>query len=161
MKLTTLTAIFCIFSITAFGQASLKFNPKYKPKTLEEAIFQLEKLHHDTVKVKITAMTEEQFTIGSHFAMGMWIRNNWRLWGGGKLSKYFNSIGIFHADDMSGIILTSYYRHLKGQNRELEKQIKYYQDYWKTSAEHFERLKTDTLYQEQIQKQQDSLKTLN
>ena len=65
----------------------------------------------------------------------MWIRNSWKLWSRGKLSKYFNSIGVFHPDDMSGIILTSYYRHLKGQDRELEKQVKYYQDFWKESKD--------------------------
>ena len=60
----------------------------------------------------------------------MWIRNNWGLWKGSRLSKFFNEKGIYHPDDMSGIILDSYYRYLTGQEITLSEQIKYYQDYW-------------------------------
>jgi hypothetical protein len=161
MRPIILTIFFHFLTIIAFGQGGSKADLKYKPKNLDEAVLQLEKIHHDTIKQQIIAMTEEQFIGNSHFGMGMGIRNNWKLWKGGELSKYFNTIGIYHPDDMSGIILTSYYRHLKGQDRELEKQVKYYQDYWKASTEHFNKLKTDTAYQRQIQQTQDSLKTVS
>jgi hypothetical protein len=36
---------------------------------------------------------------------------------------------------MSGIILASYYRYLRGEPIELEAQIKMYQDYWKKAGE--------------------------
>ena len=63
------------------------------------------------------------------------MRNNWGLWKGSRLSKWFNSQGIKHTDDMSGVILVSYYRHLNGKPIELEKQIQYYKNYWaKTKA---------------------------
>lgn len=156
MRPVILTIIFCFLSVVAFAQGGTKSDLKYKPKTLDEAVLQLEKIHHDTTKNKIRAMTEDQFIGNSHMGLGMWIRNNWGLWGGGELSTYFKSIGIFHPDDMSGIILTSYYRQLNGQDQELEKQVKYYQDYWKSSKEHFERLKTDTTYRKKIQQTQDS-----
>ncbi|MCH5598099.1 DUF6794 domain-containing protein [Niabella ginsengisoli] len=139
------------------GQQPPKADLKYKPKNLEEAISQLDKIHHDTTKQQILAMTEDQFIGNSHFGLGIWIRNNWRLWKDGDLSKYFNSIGIYHPDDMSGIILTSYYRQLKGQDRNLDEQVKCYQDYWKASTEHLNRLKNDTTYQRQIRQSQDSL----
>lgn len=57
-------------------------------------------------------ISEEEFTVNTHFGFGMWIRNNWNLWGGSRLSIYFNQKGIHHPDDMSGIILVSYHRHL-------------------------------------------------
>ncbi len=158
MKVVILAIVLYLACISVFGQTPSKTDLKYKPKNLDEAILQLEKLHHDTTKRNILRMTEDQFGLRSHFGMGTWMRNNWRLWGGGKLAKYFNSIGIFHPDDMSGIVLTSYYRHLKGQDRALENQVKYYQNYWKESKEHFERLKTDTSYQRKIQRNLDSLK---
>lgn len=135
MKSMILAVVFYLFLSQALGQDVSKFNSRYKPKTLDEAVLQLEKLHHDTTKKQIIALTEDQFKLYSHLETGMWIRNNWKLWSGGKLSKYFKSIGVFHPDDMSGIILTSYYRHLKGQDRELEKQVKYYQDFWKVSKD--------------------------
>jgi uncharacterized C2H2 Zn-finger protein len=61
------------------------------------------------------------------------MRNNWQLWGGSRLSKYFNDKGIYHPDDMSGIILDSYHRNLNGQEIKLDEQVKYYQDYWEKS----------------------------
>ncbi|MCE2996842.1 MAG: DUF6794 domain-containing protein [Cyclobacteriaceae bacterium] len=150
---------FHLLIITAFGQGPSKADIKYKPKDLNDAILQLEKIHDDTTKQKILAMTEREFIANSHFGLGMWMRNNWGLWKGGVLAKHFNSMGIYHPDDMSGIILTSYYRHLNGHDRELEKQVKYYQDYWKASNEHSNRLKTDTSYQKEIRHRQDSFKT--
>ena len=35
---------------------------------------------------------------------------------------------------MSGIILNSYQRKLKGEDIKLEEQLKYYQDYWRKSG---------------------------
>ena len=159
MRAIILTISFYFLVAITFGQSVSKPDLKYTPKNLEEAVLQLERIHHDTTKQRILEMTEDLFTGHSHFGLGMWIRNNWKLWKGGELAKYFNSIGIFHPDDMSGIILTSYYRHLKGQERALDKQVKYYQDYWKASSEHIERLKKDTSYQRQVQQKQDSLKS--
>ncbi len=66
-----------------------------------------------------------------HHGYGTSLRNNWGLWDKESiLHKYFRNIGIWHADDMSGIILTSVYRKIKGQEIDLEGQIKFYQEYW-------------------------------
>lgn len=78
---------------------------------------------------------EREFTGKVHLGFGMWLRNNWQLWGGSRLSKYFNDLGIFHPDDMSEIILVSYHRHLSNRQIELEEQIAYYQDYWKNAKD--------------------------
>jgi len=58
--------------------------------------------------------------------MGMGIRNSWRLWSGSPRARYFNSIGIFHPDDMSGIILRSLARRLRGEDIRLEEQVEEY-----------------------------------
>lgn len=122
---------------------------KYKPKNLDEAISQLDILLTEKKKKDIYDMTEKDYISNSHFSTGMWIRNNWGLWGGQELAKYFNALGIYHPDDMSGIILCSYYRHIHNQDYKLEEQIKYYQDYWKKSQELGQRLKTDTAFERQ------------
>ena len=46
-----------------------------------------------------------------------------------------DNLGIYHPDDMSGIILDSYHRYLTGKEIKLEEQIKFYQDYWKKANE--------------------------
>ena len=149
--------IILLFAFTStFGQTDSK-KENYKPINLEEAVEQLKIIHHDTIKQKILEMTEDEFLGGAHMGLGMWMRNNWGLWKGKELAKYFNSIGIYHPDDMSGIILSSYYRELHGQEWKVDEQVKYYQDFWKKSNEHFHRLETDTAYQKMIQAKQDSL----
>jgi hypothetical protein len=80
---------------------------------------------------------------GMHFGAGLSMRNGWKLWKGkNSLARYFHSIGIFHPDDMSSIILTSFHRRLNGKNIELASQVRYYQDYW-NKAKTTRRLSTD------------------
>jgi len=75
--------------------------------------------------------SEEKFTCSLHHSLGRWIRNNWKLWDEeGALYKWFKERGIEHADDMSGIILTSYYRSTHGLSIELDEQIEVYKKYW-------------------------------
>ena len=87
----------------------------------------------DSIKTKIKALTEAEFSGKYHFGFGMWMRNNWGLWKGSRLSKYFNSIGVYHPDDMTGIIFDSYHRQLTGHEIKLNEQVKYYQNYWAKS----------------------------
>ena len=151
-----LTILF--FSLLALNgqEVSREEIPKSKPTTLEEAVFQLTKTLPDTTQQKVLSMTEDEFIGGSHFGLGMWIRNNWGLWRGGSLAKDFNNKGIFHPDDMSGIILTCYYRQLHNQDWELEKQIQYYQDYWKGTQEYKYRLENDTAFARQEKEKYES-----
>lgn len=111
------------------------------PTTLEECFELLTEFFKHDISA-INEMSENKFMSSTHFSSGMFIRNNWFLWWypnhnsdkwpkeQPKLNQYFNSIGITHADDMSGIILTSFYRHLKGENLKLNEQIKIYHKHW-------------------------------
>jgi hypothetical protein len=103
----------------------------YIPIDLNDCFKQMDIFWADSIKTQIREMTEDEFTAKAHFGIGMWLRNNWRLWGDSRLSKYFNDLGIFHPDDMSGIILTSYHRYLLGQDIKLGEQVNYYKEYWK------------------------------
>lgn len=105
-------------------------NKTYIPKDLEDCFVQINTLWNDSIKAKVKTLEENEFTGKVHLGFGMWMRNNWQLWGGSRLSKYFNNLNIYHPDDMSGIILISYHRHLNNRKIRLEEQVKYYQDYW-------------------------------
>lgn len=107
----------------------------YIPKDIEDCFKQIDSFWDDSTKVKVKQWTEDEFSGRVHMGFGMWMRNNWQLWGGSRLSKYFNDLGIYHPDDMSGIILDSYHRYLTGKEIKLEGQIKFYQDYWKKANE--------------------------
>jgi len=102
----------------------------YIPKNLNECYNELNSMLDKKRIDKIKTISEKEFSTDSHFGMGLWIRNNWGLWKVSRLHLFFKANGIFHPDDMSGIILTSYHRNLKGTEVQLEKQIKYYQEYW-------------------------------
>ncbi len=108
---------------------------QYIPKDIEDCFKQIDKFWSDSTKIKIKQLTEEKFSSNAHLSFGMWMRNNWQLWGGSRLSKYFNDKGIYHPDDMSGIILDSYHRYLTGKDIQLDKQIEFYQLYYKVNKE--------------------------
>ena len=85
---------------------------------------------HPTLITEMRLKPEDDM-IQYHHGLGTWIRNNWALWPNGRLSKYFNEGGIKHADDMSGIILTSFWRHLHSQPIKLDEHIEGYKKYWR------------------------------
>jgi len=107
----------------------------YIPVNLADCFAQLDTLLPDSLRAELTLLSRDEFISKTHFGLGLWLRNNWQLWGGSRLSTYFRDKGIFHADDMSGIILTSYHRHLNHQDIGLAEQIASSQAYWKKREE--------------------------
>jgi hypothetical protein len=96
------------------------------PKNLEEAIARL-----ITDNEGIDIPKDENKFIGQfHHQVGMWMRNEWGLWTGSELQTWFKERGIHHADDMSGIIMSSFHRRINGKEIKLDEQIKHYRKYW-------------------------------
>jgi len=66
-----------------------------------------------------------------HHTTGRAIRNDWGLWNDkNELHEFFVSIGIWHPDDMSAIILESLHRLLNNKPINLTEQVTKYKDYW-------------------------------
>jgi len=101
----------------------------YIPKNLDDCFIELEKIL-EPKNIEEIKNGEEDDMVLYHHDLGRYLRNNWGLWVGSHLAKWFNTQGIEHPDDMSGIILDSFWRHLNSKSIELDKQIKYYQKYW-------------------------------
>lgn len=97
-----------------------------KPNTLEECFLELDKFENINEFIEL----EESELALAHFGLGRWIRNNWNLWTANNLTIYFNSMSIFHADDMSSIIITSYHRLKNNKPIKLEEQVETYIEYW-------------------------------
>lgn len=91
------------------------------PKTLEECYVEL----NDTEGLlDWLKETEESATAIAHHSLGRWIRNNWGLWKAeGELFHFFKNNGIDQPDDMSGIILTSFHRHMNNKDIKLDEQF--------------------------------------
>jgi len=67
----------------------------------------------------------------THHGLGRWLRNNWGLWKKeSALYKYFNKMGLWHADDMSSLIIRSYHRHINDKKINLKLQINKTIKYW-------------------------------
>lgn len=112
-----------ITSFIAFGQIKSSYMKKEKPKNLTECIQMLDKNLKKQDKEYIKTLTEDEFFMESHFTLGMGIRNEWIRRGNPELVKFFLDQGVKHPDDMSAMILTSYYRHLLGKEIDFEGQI--------------------------------------
>jgi hypothetical protein len=101
----------------------------YIPVDLEDALTELDRIMGTQGRNEILKTTEQDM-FEYHHGVGTWMRNNWGLWKGSQLAKYFNQLGIHHPDDMSGIILHSYWRHIHGKPIDLEAQVHRYQEFW-------------------------------
>ena len=97
------------------------------PKTLEECYIELDQ--SEGIDQWLTE-TEDSAIALYHSTTGRWIRNNWGLWTDGKLKQWFISNEITEPDDMSGIILRSFYRYKKGLDINLEEQFKHTIDFY-------------------------------
>jgi hypothetical protein len=90
-------------------------NGVYIPKDLGECFIELDKLLSEIDKKEMSALPKKADMIRYHLSLGMWMRNNWGLWGGSRLYKYFHDKGLNHPEDMSSIVLFYYYEWLIGK----------------------------------------------
>lgn len=134
MKLIIIQIAFMFFSTICFAQDGCKIYEEkgYIPVDLQDALMYFDCKWSAADKDSFKLESESLATSKLHFGTGRAIRNHWGLWKrNSKLSAYFNELGINHPDGISDIILTSFHRHLNGEDIRLEEQIRFYKDYWK------------------------------
>ena len=117
--------IFLLLSITL-----LSCSQRNVPLALRGTINRIDKHLNDTVKYDFRIAPESVATTKHHFGLGLAVRNGYNLWKGGLLKTFFKLHGIWHADDMSGIILTTYHRKLNGKPIKFKEQKHFYKTYW-------------------------------
>ncbi len=104
-----------------------KIDDIYIPKDLGECFIELDKMLSEVSKNEMKSKKDKSGMIDYHFGLGMWLRNNWGLWSGSRLQKYFTDRKVSHPDDMSGVILEYYYDWLQGKSetwKDWEKKVK-------------------------------------
>jgi len=82
---------------------------QYIPANLEECFIELNKILKEKDVETIRQLSSSDETIRYHHGFGMWLRNNWGLWGGSRLQVYLIDRGVNHPDYMSSLILEYYY----------------------------------------------------
>jgi len=126
---------FPVILIFLFSFCSSK-SPVHNPQNLIDAIHYFERTWSNAVKDKFKNQSEEEASSNAHFNVGMWIRNNWiRGSSDTNLVSYFHSLGVYHPDDMSSIILVSLHRKLNGKEIDLSKQVESIKTYWEPIIE--------------------------
>ncbi len=65
-------------------------------------------------------MQSEDEMIQYHMGLGISIRNSWGLWAGGPLAKHMQELGFTHPDDMSGVILETFWCKRHGKDFRLK-----------------------------------------
>ncbi|SFS81716.1 DUF6794 domain-containing protein [Lutibacter maritimus] len=138
------TSVILIFSLTfiscsvLFDSYKSEIDGVYIPKNLDDAILEVDKFYSDSLKTEIKKLNESEFVGDYHFGTGLWIRNNWNLWSGSRLGRFFKRNGIKHPDDMSSIILVSYHRKLTGKEIEFKTQVAEYKQSWRESKKMYD-----------------------
>ena len=117
-----------IYSVLSFGDG--------KPETPAELEVAFKYINDAWEKGKVDKFKnkpEDRAALDEHFGLGLFLRNTLlRNHGESEiLLSFFNKLGIFHIDDMSGIILTSYHRRLNNKEINLQEQVDAYLKYWK------------------------------
>jgi hypothetical protein len=129
--------IFLLTIGTAYTQGDcIKYPENYIPKDLDDALTYLNCSWTDKNKEDFKSKDESDAVTELHMGTGLGIRNGWELWKAkNSLYRFFKSKGIFHPDDISSIILTSFHRQLNKRQIDLENQIQHHKDYWKNVKE--------------------------
>jgi hypothetical protein len=102
----------------------------YIPENIWDALVEVDRIMGETGQQE-TLLHQEDDMCRYHHGFGTWMRNNWGLWAGSRLADEFNQLGITHPDDMTGIILTTYWRLMHGLILDVEGQVQKYLEYWK------------------------------
>lgn len=114
------------------------------PKTLEEALATLQRAGSGEFLAQMRNV-DETTPILFHEGLGRWMRNHWGLWDHGPLYRDLERYGLHHPDDMSGVILTSFWRRQHGRPLDIPDQVRRYEEFWQESrrrqAEEAERAK--------------------
>ena len=129
-----------VLTSLSFGQASQ--DDKYRiqptldknsstgvliPANLDAALLELDHILTPKLRFEMKAMKDDMDLVGEyHMGLGMWMRNNWGLWKDSQLATWFRKSGIRHPDDMSSVVLVSYWRKLNGKPIEFAKQVAAY-----------------------------------
>lgn len=124
----------------------------YIPKDLADVFSQLnEKTDQDSRK-KFMAMSEEDAGHKLHFSLGRWIIHNWGFYGGSRLTKYLNDIGIHNPDDMARFIIITYHRELNNKPLGVKELVEEFQEM--REAERKKRLEEGEIIHEETRKRQ-------
>ena len=157
MRALTSVVLFVCLSVAMAQKDTGEAKPEEDrkiPATLTEAHAELERLLHPKMLAEIDAMESEDEMAKYHFSLGMAIRNRWGLWRGSPLAKQMQKMGFTHADDMSSVILKTFWCKRHKQDFRLQERAAHYKAYWEAARKSKEKEKN------RVQEAQAAMKTM-
>lgn len=127
LRIIKCDSLFRLINSNNSGNVNL---PNIKSKTIEECITQLDTCTNDTIKTWMKCVTEDEYVYTLHHGFGTYIRNNWGLWAGSELAKFFIEYGISQPDDMSSIILSCFHQKVNYDKYDFKKKVEESLKYW-------------------------------
>ena len=107
-----------------------RINGVYIPASLEEAFEEMKALSDPAALTKLKLGEEDEVVRGLHFGLGRWIRINWNLEQGSRLSHYLRLQKIHRTDDMVDAVIRTFHRHLNDKPLDLETLVNDYDRKW-------------------------------
>lgn len=92
----------------------------YIPKSLDEAILEMDRLTDEASKKKFAALPEDQAFRKLFNSLRPWIIQNWGLEGGSRFSRLFEPLHIRHPDDIAELVVLSWHRHLHKKDKDFK-----------------------------------------
>lgn len=102
------------------------------PHTLEEALATLAAHASPELLALVQERTEDAAMAELHLGFGTWLRNEWGLWKRGPLYDDLARRGLHDPEDMSSVILTSFWRQQHGHPIDVEGQLEQHERYYET-----------------------------
>ena len=125
----------CLLLCLAWSSLRAQDSSQPVPKTLAEAHEELERTLPAAELARIDAMKSADEMIVYHRSLGMGLRNRWGLWRGGPLAAHMNALGFFHPDDMSSVILETFWCKRHGQDFQLQERAEKCARYWEEARQ--------------------------
>ncbi|MHB1273062.1 MAG: DUF6794 domain-containing protein [Rhodanobacter sp.] len=114
---------FCAFAVPMASAGEI-------PNTLPQAFAALDQQLGSQQQEAFKNTPEAEAVVKAHMRLGLYIRNVWFRSGHSKLPGELHALGAQSLDDMSAIVLTSYWRHLNGKPLDVQKQCACYAKWW-------------------------------
>lgn len=92
----------------------------YIPKSLDEAMLEMDRLTEEASKKKYAALPEDIAFRKLFHSLRPWIIQNWGLEGGSRFSRLFEPLQLRHPDDIAELVMISWHRQLHNKDRDFK-----------------------------------------
>jgi hypothetical protein len=107
---------------------------EYIPKDLADSHRRLMEILPERTIAEMKQGTEHDM-IRFHHGLGTALRNGWGPWQGSRLATHLQKLGLYHPDDMSVVILATFWCRLHHRPYRVAERVAEFEEYWRSQAE--------------------------